>query len=926
MNLSWITIVWSAIASACLTVALVYLGIWFKRSRDAALLPFPVVALSVGAIAVCELAMMRAQTVEQFGAAMRWGHVPVFALVVSVVAYVLFNFRAGSLWLAGGACALRFISLVLNFYFDPNLNYAQITSLQQLAMPWGEFVSVAVGTVSPRIMVGQLSSLLLLLFLVHATLVLWRRGSDDERRHAAIVGGSFALAVMVAAGHAALVHAGVIKTPYLISLPFLLIVVAMGYKLSADVVRVMELSTQLRTSEAELRHNKQRVDTASAAARTGIWEWDIGRNELWVTEQGRALFGFTAGERLDLNRFLDKLHPDDRESVRRAVNRTLRDGGAYEREYRIVPAPGEVRWVSTRGTVDVDPAGQPVLMRGVTLDISERRRAQESMARLAAIVESSTDAIVGEDLQGIVSSWNAGAERIFGYSADEMIGHSITKIVPPDIQAEEHELLSRIQRGERVENYETIRSKKGGALIAVSISMSPVRDGNGVIVAASKIARDISERKLADAALRESESRFRAMADTAPVLIWMAGADKLCTYFNQGWLEFTGRTLEQEMGNGWAEGVHREDVEHCLQVYDSAFDARQKFTMEYRLRTANGEYRWIIDRGAPRFAPDGRFLGYIGSCIDISELKRSDELLRRERAFLRQVIDVDPNLIFAKNRAGQFTLVNQAVADVFGTTVENIVGKTDADFSPNVAEIEHFRRIDLQVMDTLKEQFVAEEPITTAKGKVMWLQTVKRPIVDERGTADQVLGSATDITRRREAEFELALQRNELAHLSRVAMLGELSGSLAHELNQPLTAILSNAQAAQRFLARDDVDLDEVREILKDIVSDDKRAGEVISGLRLLLTKGQMQSRPLDLNHVVSDVLRLVRSDLLNSGVIVNTELMRGLPRANGDRVQLQQVLINLVVNGCEAMSHVESPARQLVVRTALTAEAEVCL
>jgi C4-dicarboxylate-specific signal transduction histidine kinase len=208
----------------------------------------------------------------------------------------------------------------------------------------------------------------------------------------------------------------------------------------------------------------------------------------------------------------------------------------------------------------------------------------------------------------------------------------------------------------------------------------------------------------------------------------------------------------------------------------------------------------------------------------------------------------------------------------------------------------------------------------------VWLQTVKRPILDEDGTANQILGAATDITRRREAEFELAIQRNELAHLSRVAMLGELSGSLAHELNQPLTAILSNAQAAQRFLARDDVDLDEVREILRDIVNDDKRAGEVIRGLRLLLTKGEMRSQPLDLNHVVSDVLRLVRSDLLNSGVIVNTELMRGLPMAIGDRVQLQQVLINLIVNGCEAMTHVDCPGRQLVVRTALTAEGETCV
>src|SRR5258706_6677131 len=144
MNLSWITIVWSAIASACLTVAIVSLGIWYKRSREATLLPFPVVAISVAAIAICELAMMRAQTVEQFAAAMRWAHVPVFTLVIAMVAYVLFSLRAGSLWLAGGACALRLISLVLNFHFEPNLNYTQITGLRQIEMLGGELVSVAV--------------------------------------------------------------------------------------------------------------------------------------------------------------------------------------------------------------------------------------------------------------------------------------------------------------------------------------------------------------------------------------------------------------------------------------------------------------------------------------------------------------------------------------------------------------------------------------------------------------------------------------------------------------------------------------------------------------------------------------------------------------------------------------------------------------
>jgi C4-dicarboxylate-specific signal transduction histidine kinase len=181
--------------------------------------------------------------------------------------------------------------------------------------------------------------------------------------------------------------------------------------------------------------------------------------------------------------------------------------------------------------------------------------------------------------------------------------------------------------------------------------------------------------------------------------------------------------------------------------------------------------------------------------------------------------------------------------------------------------------------------------------------------------ASFVLVSLVNITERRQNERTAARQRDEIAHLSRVAALGELSGSLAHEINQPLMGILSNAQAAQRFLAHDDVNLDEVREILADIVEDDKRAGEVIRRLRALLKKGELQKRPLDINAVVDDVVRLTRNDLMNREVVASTELTPNLPPVFGDPIQLQQVLLNLVLNACEAMEAVPGP-RQVQLRT----------
>jgi C4-dicarboxylate-specific signal transduction histidine kinase len=179
-----------------------------------------------------------------------------------------------------------------------------------------------------------------------------------------------------------------------------------------------------------------------------------------------------------------------------------------------------------------------------------------------------------------------------------------------------------------------------------------------------------------------------------------------------------------------------------------------------------------------------------------------------------------------------------------------------------------------------------------------------------------VLASIIDISERKQAELEAARQRNEMAHLSRVTTLGELSGSLAHELNLPLGAILSNAQAAQRMLANGKTDLAELREILNEIVSEDKHAGEVVHRLRLWLQKGEVQQHSLSINKVVRDVLNLIRTDLINQNVIVTIQLARNLPAVIGDSVQLQQVLVNLVVNACDAMAECDARERRLLIRT----------
>jgi diguanylate cyclase (GGDEF)-like protein/PAS domain S-box-containing protein len=232
---------------------------------------------------------------------------------------------------------------------------------------------------------------------------------------------------------------------------------------------------------------------------------------------------------------------------------------------------------------------------------------------------------------------------MLGYERNEVIGMNVAKWDAQFTDLERTEALTK-QFDQQVRSvFETRHRRKDGTVFDVEVSGFPLElDGQKVVFNSS---RDITERKKIEKALQESESRFRTMADIVPVLIWIADLDKLCTWFNKVWLEFTGRTLEQEYGNGWAEGVHPDDFQRCLNTYVTAFDARQEFTMEYRLRRHDGEYRWLVDHGVPRFDDHGKFLGYIGSCVDITD-RHAVEDMAQYRAHHDPLTDLPNRSLF----------------------------------------------------------------------------------------------------------------------------------------------------------------------------------------------------------------------------------------------------------------------------------------
>jgi PAS domain S-box-containing protein len=414
----------------------------------------------------------------------------------------------------------------------------------------------------------------------------------------------------------------------------------------------------------------------------------------------------------------------------------------------------------------------------------------------------------------------------------------------------------------------------------------------------------------AEAALSESEARFRSMADAAPVLIWMAGLDKGCTFVNEGWLDFTGRPMAKELGSGWVEGVHADDVDRCLDTYASAFDLRQPFSMEYRLRRHDGQYRTIVDKGVPRFAPDGTFLGYIGCADDITERKRGEELPR-------QVLDAAPNAMIMVNQDGRITLVNAAVETVFGYAREELIGSAIEILVPERVRPHHpgdrtqyFADPRVRMMGAGRELYGRRKD-----GSAVPLEIGLTPIQTPEGLF--VLASVIDITARKAAELEAERHRGELAHVARISTMGQLATSLAHELNQPLTAILANAQTVQEWLARPSPDLAEIRETVDDIVTEAMRASEVIRRMRGLLKKGELRSDAVDFNEVVREVTRLIANAALLRGASIEPDLSPALPRVRGDAVQFQQVLLNLLVNGLHAVAEQPPPRRRVIVRTA---------
>lgn len=384
-----------------------------------------------------------------------------------------------------------------------------------------------------------------------------------------------------------------------------------------NVTEIVETRQRLQLEEARLR-------LATEGTRLATWDLDLQTRQIIYSARLTEIFGFSSSDIIVHEDLRNQIHTEDIGVVENAFKEAMQTS-IYYYEVRIVRPDKTIHWIRTQGKVIYNDTNFPLRLLGTTVDITESKINEEEIARLAAIVLSSKDSIISEDMHGVITSWNEAAERMFGYEASEILGMPVSTLIPADRCGEETEILEQIKRDHPVYSFETQRIKKDKTILDISLTISPVKDSRGTIIGTSKIARDITKQKQIEIQIVASEERFRLLANSMAQQIWTGDAAGHLNYFNQAVYDYSGLSFEKLKDGGWVEIVHSDDKDENTIKWMHSITTGEDFIFEHRFRRHDGEYRWQLSRALPQRDSNGNIQMWVGTSTDIHDIKENEQ-------------------------------------------------------------------------------------------------------------------------------------------------------------------------------------------------------------------------------------------------------------------------------------------------------------
>ena len=689
----------------------------------------------------------------------------------------------------------------------------------------------------------------------------------------------------------------------------------------------------LRAEIAE-RIERERFATTLASIGDAVIATDSQGHVTFANQIALQLTGWRGADAIGkpLEEVFHIVNEDTRAAVESPVVRVLREGA-------IVGLANHTVLLAKDGSeVPIDDSAAPIrdaegLTRGTVLvfrDVTERRRAEAATHLLASIVESSEDAIVTEDLNGVITSWNQGGERIFGYRAQEAIGRPASILAPPEDSAEPPEIPDRVRRGEHVKPFETVRRTKAGGLVHVSQSMSAVLDASGRVHGISTISRDITAWIEAQRQIAEHRERLRVTLGSIGDAVVATDTDGRVTYLNPVAERLTGWSARNAAGQP-LEDVFRIISEESRQTMESPAarvlrDGEVVGLANHTLLISrDGREIAIDDSAAPIRNTRGGMIGMVLVFRDVSAKRAGEKLAAEQTAELRRRAHLMEDVpCFVRDLDDRIVYWNPGATGLYAFTPADAAGHKSHSLLNTVfpAPLEEIREA---VFATGK--WDGELVHTRRDGSRVTVASHWALHRDENGEPISILEVNTDISERLEllakeralvSEKALRQKEAELARVARALSVGELASSIAHEVNQPLAGVVTNAEAAIRWLTLPNIE--EAKQSLALIARDANRASGVIRGIREFLRKETPEAAPFDVNGVIEEAVALMGFELANRRIELRTDFAKDLPRVSGNHIQLQQVVLNLLMNGAESMATTGGPKR-LAVSTRPSAE-----